>query len=91
MPTKSILAFFETLYAIMNKLEVFSGIVFPDWLSSRTFGRQPLLTASLILPRIGDGGAADFGEGSERMNVAASRTHYVLGADSMNQQGIRDQ
>ena len=43
------------------------------------------------LGRISDRGASDFGERSKRMNMAASRTHDFLGADSTNQQGIGNQ
>src|ERR1022692_4986574 len=41
-----------------------------------------LRTTNPALGRISHRGAANFGEGRERMNLASSRTHDVLGADS---------
>src|ERR1700747_788113 len=55
------------------------------------FGRRLLLSALQTFARICDRGASDSGERRERMNLAASWTHDVFGANSANSQGICDE
>jgi len=50
----------------------------------RTFGRRLLLSALQVFTRICDRGASDSGKRRERMNLAASWTHDVFGANSAN-------
>ena len=57
---------------------------------SRAFSRRLLSRAPRIFDRIGHRGAPDSGKGRERMNLSASRTHDVLGANTSNQQIIGD-
>ncbi len=62
-----------------------------DGLRPGTAGRWFLLNGSPCLGWIRDRGASDFGERRQGMSLAASRAHDVLGADSANEQGVRDE
>jgi len=55
------------------------------------FSRGFFLSYLRILGRKGNSGAAGFGKGRKSVNLTASRTHDVLGANIANGQGICDE